>query len=97
MPTLEALQHRIAISNKWFIQFVQNLTMTQSLEILHFHFTDGKSGCLSNSEILFRVINHGTYHRGNIAHALHHAQVIHPADTYTVFIHELEPERRGLQ
>lgn len=94
LPTLDALQHRIAISDKWFIQFVQNLTMTQSLEILHFHFTDGKSGCLSIAEILFHMINHGTYHRGNIAHALHHAQVVHPVDTYTVFIHEVEPERR---
>lgn len=41
------------------------------------------------------MINHGTYHRGNIAHALHHANVEHPADTYTVFIHQLEPECRG--
>lgn len=94
LPTLEELQQRINISDEWFIQFVQNLTTTKSLEILHFHFTDGKAGRLSISEILFHMINHGTYHRGNIAHALHHAQVVHPADTYTVFIHEVEPERR---
>ena len=94
LPSLVELQQRITISDTWFIGFVQNLTPVQLSEILHFHFIDGKIGQLSVAEILFHMINHGTYHRGNIAHALHHAQVVHPADTYTVFIHEVEPERR---
>ncbi|WP_119025361.1 DinB family protein [Acinetobacter soli] len=95
LPTLQELQQRIAISDSWFIEFVQNLTKEQLSQMLHFQFIDGKMGQLSVAEILFHMINHGTYHRGNIAHALHHAQVAHPADTYTVFIHKVETERRG--
>ncbi|MDQ9832748.1 DinB family protein [Acinetobacter soli] len=95
LPTLQELQQRIAISDSWFIDFVQNLTKEQLSQMLHFQFIDGKMGQLSVAEILFYMINHGTYHRGNIAHALHHAQVAHPADTYTVFIHKVKTERRG--
>lgn len=51
-------------------------------------------GILSAEEILFHMINHGTYHRDNFIHALHHAKVVHPTDTYTVFIDQYEPERR---
>jgi len=51
---------------------------------------------MTRLEILFHIINHGTYHRGAIGHALDLAQVSHPADTYTVFIHATEPERRVL-
>ena len=49
---------------------------------------------MTRLEILFHIINHGTYHRGAIGHALDLAEVPHPADTYTVFIHAAQPERR---
>ena len=94
LPSLNELQRRIEVSNQWFIEFVQNIRSEQLLDVLHFQFIDQKMGSLSVEEILFHMINHGTYHRGNIAHALHHANIELPADTYTVFIHQLEPERR---
>ncbi|ATZ64733.1 DinB family protein [Acinetobacter bereziniae] len=95
LPTFDELQQRIEHSHAWWIEFVENIQSDQLAEIVHFQFIDKKTGSLSIEEILFHIINHGTYHRGNIAHALHHAQVIHPADTYTVFIHQHEPERRA--
>ena len=70
------------MSNQWFIEFVQNISSEQSLEVIHFQFIDQKMGSLSVEEILFHFINYGTYHRGNIVHALHHANVVHQADTY---------------
>ncbi|WP_151805863.1 DinB family protein [Acinetobacter bereziniae] len=94
LPTFDELQQRIEHSHAWWIEFVENIQSDQLAEIVHFQFIDKKTGSLSIEEILFHIINHGTYHRGNIAHALHHAQVTHPADTYTVFIHQHEPERR---
>ena len=94
LPSLDELKQRIDKSHLWFIEFVQNIQSDQLAVIIHFQFIDKKTGSLSIEEILFHLINHGTYHRGNIAHALHHAQVVHPADTYTVFIHQNEPERR---
>ncbi len=95
LPAFDELQQRIEHSHAWWIEFVENIQSDQIAEIIHFQFIDKKTGSLSIEEILFHIINHGTYHRGNIAHALHHAQVTHPADTYTVFIHQHEPERRA--
>lgn len=96
LPTFDELQQRIERSDVWFIGFVKQTESNQLAKIIHFQFIDKKTGSLSVEEMLFHIINHGTYHRGNIAHALHHAQVAHPADTYTVFIHQHEPERRAV-
>ncbi len=59
-----------------------------------FTFADGKYGSMSVEEILFHIINHGSYHRGSIAHALDLAAVAHPVDGYAIYIHEKEPGRR---
>ena len=45
--------------------------------------------------MLQHVVNHGSYHRGAIGHALDMANASRPADTFTVFIHSAEPHRRG--
>jgi uncharacterized damage-inducible protein DinB len=44
---------------------------------------------------MFHLVNHGSYHRGAIGHALDLADASRPADTFTVFIHSAEPHRRG--
>jgi uncharacterized damage-inducible protein DinB len=74
---------------------VQNLAPEHWSQPVCFQFVDGKPGRMTRLEILFHIINHSTYHRGAIGHSLDLAQVPHPADTYTVFIHAAEPERRG--
>ncbi|WP_241077695.1 DinB family protein [Phytopseudomonas seleniipraecipitans] len=56
-------------------------------------FVDGKQGMLSREEAIFHLVNHATYHRGAIGHALDLADANLPADTYTVFIHGAEPQR----
>jgi len=96
VPGLAELNHRIGDSNQWFTHYVENLDPAHGNQSVRFQFVDGKRGSMTRSEILFHVINHGTYHRGAIGHALDLAQVPHPADTYTVFIHSVEPERRDL-
>ena len=61
---------------------------------VRFTFVDGKKGSMSREEVLYHLINHGTYHRGAIGHALDLANTTRPADTYTVFVHAAEPGRR---
>lgn len=46
-------------------------------------------------EVLFHLANHSAYHRGAIGRALELAGDIRPADTFSVFIHAMEPGRRG--
>lgn len=95
VPELHELDDRLSVSNDWFQAHAGSLTAVQLKEIIHFQFVDGKRGALSREEIFFHVVNHGTYHRGAIGHALDLANAHRPADTYTVFIHAAEPDRRG--
>lgn len=94
LPLLEELDRRIFASNHWLQIYAKALSPKQSVEKVRFTFVDGKSGMLTREEVMFHMVNHGTYHRGAIGHALDLAGASRPADTYTVFIHANEPDRR---
>lgn len=95
VPPLQELHERLTASNHWLQAYAPSLTPDSLSETLHFRFLDGQAGSLNREEILFHLINHGTYHRGAIGHALDQAGGLRPADTYTVFVHEVEVGRRG--
>lgn len=94
VPTLDELDVRLMQSNEWFLRYVAESTSEILNVQISFQFVDGKQGRLTRLEILFHIFNHGTYHRGAIGHALDLAKAVRPADTFTVFIHAVEPERR---
>ncbi|MGA6104619.1 DinB family protein [Pseudomonas solani] len=94
VPGYEVLQRRLLASGQWYAEQVAALEPAAAAEAITFRFTDGRMGRLTREEMFFHVLNHATYHRGNIAHALDLAGVAHPADTYTVFVHATEPARR---
>ncbi len=94
VPEIEELSSRIFDSNQWYANYVERLDPRHLIQTVSFDFVDGKPGSMTRQEILFHIINHGTYHRGAIGHALDLANVAHPADTYTVFIHSVDPTRR---
>ncbi|OZB53227.1 MAG: damage-inducible protein DinB [Stenotrophomonas sp. 14-69-23] len=94
VPALEALAMRLEASDQWYAAHLAALAPAQWDQALRFRFADGRDGCMTRREILFHVLNHATYHRGAIGHALDLARVPHPADTYTVFIHQHQPGRR---
>ncbi len=95
LPQLDELDRRLTAANRWLAAYLDGLTPGQLQEPIRFAFVDGKQGVLSREEAIFHLVNHGTYHRGAIGHALDWAGGNRPADTYTVFIHESEPERRN--
>ncbi len=95
LPELAELDARLMAANQWLQAYAGSLAASQLKENISFTFVDGKRGRLSREEALFHLINHGTYHRGAIGHALDLAGGQRPADTYNVFIHAAEPERRG--
>jgi len=95
VPNLDELESRLENSNEWYFDYASKVQNEGALDReVRFSFVDGKGGTMSRQEILFHIINHGTYHRGAIGHKLDVCFVSHPADTYTVFIHEAEPIRR---
>lgn len=95
VPEPQELERRISQSNAWFIEYVSEVDPDCLGQSVSFQFADGLAGCLSRQEILFHVINHGTYHRGAIGHALDRSNAVRPADTYSAYIHEVDPGRRS--
>jgi uncharacterized damage-inducible protein DinB len=95
LPALGELGNRLSDSNGWLQRYAAALSPEMLGEIIHFRFLDGKTGSMTREEILFHLVNHGSYHRGAIGRALDMAGGLRPADTYTVFVHAVEPERRG--
>ncbi|NKF23334.1 DinB family protein [Solimonas marina] len=94
VPQLTALDHRLMASNRWLQDYVRTLPPGEIGKYIRFAFVDGRNGMLTREEVIYHLINHGTYHRGAIGHALDLAGAHRPADTYTVFVHAAEPARR---
>lgn len=94
LPELAELERRLLASDAWFASHVASVEPASAAEIIRFVFADGLAGSMSREEILFHILNHGTYHRGAIGHALEQAGALRPADTYTLYIHAAEPQRR---
>lgn len=95
IPALEELSTRLFESNAWLQTYATSMPAEELAEKIRFSFLDGKGGTMTREEVLFHLVNHGTYHRGAIGHALDLAGGLRPADTYTIFIHAMEPGRRG--
>ena len=95
VPELADLDRRLAASNEWLGAYAAALAPEALGETIRFTFTDGKPGSLRREEVIFHLVNHGTYHRGAIGHALDLAQAPRPADTFTVFVHAEQPTRRA--
>ncbi|RYG98011.1 MAG: damage-inducible protein DinB [Alphaproteobacteria bacterium] len=93
-PTLDNLTKSIRNSDSMYLDYVAGLTSSALAESIDFKFTDGDSGSMTRSEILAHLINHGSYHRGAAGRILAQLSIAPPKDTFTAFIHRLEPRRR---
>jgi uncharacterized damage-inducible protein DinB len=93
-PDLGELQFAVAETDGWFETYLGTVSPAALAEPLPFQFTDGDRGCMSREEMLFHVITHGAYHRGNVGQMLKGIDVAPPRDLLTKFLHLREPERR---
>ena len=76
--------------------YVAALSESALVESLNFQFTDGDAGRMTREEMLFHVLAHGSYHRGNVAWQalLKGIGMAPPRDLLTKFLHQREPARR---
>ncbi|MFM0730047.1 DinB family protein [Paraburkholderia sediminicola] len=93
VPNLEDLSNAIRDMDRWYIQYVTHLRDADLTEAIAFSFTDGTAGRMSREEMLGHVIAHGGYHRGEIGQILTQLTGSSPRDTFTGFLHEVEPAR----
>lgn len=94
MPELAELHFAVTETDIWFENYVSKLGGQELGESLVFQFTDGDSGTMAREEMLFHVLTHGSYHRGNVGQVLKDISVAPPRDLLTKFLHVREPSRR---
>lgn len=70
---------------RWYVNFADSLTPDQLREVIEFQFIGGGLGNLSREDIFLHVVNHTTYHRGNIAVMLYHLGIVPPATDLPIF------------
>jgi len=93
-PSLGKLHSDVEATDAWYVSYVSKLAESDLAEVLAFTFTDGDPGRMTREEILFHVVTHGGYHRGNVGQVLKSVSVAPPRDLYTKFLHVSEPVRR---
>lgn len=93
-PTIQELKDSIETSDQLLEQYVTSLTQEQLSKRISFKFTDGESGSMTREEILFHLLAHGAYHRGNVGILLSDFGIDRPKDTFTRFLHKVDPVRR---
>ncbi len=93
-PELGELHFAVAETDLWFENYASNIGDPALAERLAFQFTDGDSGRMTREEMLFHVLTHGAYHRGNVGQILKGISVAPPRDLLTKFLHVQEPARR---
>ena len=71
-PFAELRQSQAAI-DAWFVQYSERLSPAQADEVVAFEFIGGGKGALARGEMILHCVNHGTYHRGNVAAMLYQA------------------------
>ena len=93
-PELGELHFAVAETDLWFENYVASIGDQTLAQSLVFQFTDGDSGKMTREEMLFHVLTHGAYHRGNVGQILKGISVAPPRDLLTKFLHVHEPSRR---
>ncbi len=93
-PTLAELRDRMAESDAWLANYAATATPEVLSQVISFTFTDGDAGQLSIEEILLHLLTHGSNHRGMASRALATHGLERPKDTFTRYLHSVEPVRR---
>lgn len=93
-PAPEDLRQSVTVLDQWYLDYAKSVTTDQLSEKIAFSFTDGDKGTMTREEMLTHVVLHGGYHRGEVGRILAQSSAQLPWDTFAVFLHQTEPERR---
>ena len=73
----------------WFVQYAVRLAPPVAVEVVEFEFIGGGKGVLTRSEMIMHCVNHGTYHRGNVAAMLYQIGRTPPTTDLPVYLREI--------
>lgn len=92
--SLSQLQEHTTSLNTWYLDYLDTLNPEKLSESTAFRFTDGDRGFMSREEMLTHVVIHNGYHRAEVGRILGQLSLPVPWDTYAVFLHRTQPQRR---
>ena len=87
-PNFSELWTQQKVIDQWYIGFVSKLEGQSYGEIVTFEFVGGGKGEMSISEIIFHIVNHGTYHRGFVSDMMYQIPSTPPANDLTVYLRD---------
>ncbi|EHH2484585.1 damage-inducible protein DinB [Vibrio parahaemolyticus] len=93
-PTISELRETMNQNDSWLVQYVGAATKDDLKRVVSFKFIDGDTGQMSVEEILLHLLTHGSNHRGMASRVLAENNLERPKDTFTRYLHQLEPSRR---
>lgn len=88
-PPLAELRDAQRKLDEWYIDYADRLSELAHDEVIHFCFVDGGAGAMTRGDILLHVVNHKTYHRGQVADMLYQVPVRPPAMDLPVFLRDV--------
>ena len=87
-PPIGELWQKTQIMDQWYSELAEKLSPEELNEIINFEFVGGGDGAMSRAEIILRIVNHGTYHRGLISDMMHQIPVMPEANDLTIFLRD---------
>ncbi|MGS2717319.1 DinB family protein [Eionea flava] len=77
------------VIDNWYIDFISALEEGSIADQINFEFVGGGDGTMSIAEIVFHIVNHGTYHRGFVSDLMYQIPVTPPANDMTVYLRDI--------
>jgi uncharacterized damage-inducible protein DinB len=93
-PTLSELRQIMEQNDSWLVRFTESVGLEELNRNVTFKFVDGDLGQLTVEEILLHLLTHGSNHRGMASRVLATNNLERPKDTFTRYLHQIEPSRR---
>ena len=87
-PSVDELRLAVEEMDRWYAGYAAAASAAELAEALDFRFVDGSAGRMTRGEMLFHVVNHGSYHRGAVGNVLVQLGVAPPKDVFTRFLHQ---------
>jgi uncharacterized damage-inducible protein DinB len=86
VPTLEALVEKWSLVENWQRVFVEGLTDARMAEVVTYVNVKGETWSYPLGEMLVHLVNHSTYHRGQVATMLRQLGKIPRSTDYLAYL-----------
>ncbi len=85
------MRERVNENDSWLVQYSKTVQQEELERVVSFKFVDGDTGQMSVAEILIHLLTHSSNHRGMASRVLAANNLERPKDTFTRYLHQLEP------